>query len=74
MATFDWESSVLSPRYLDSFFFYQNVEPDTQMSIVFDVRSVELVKGIPKTEKVAWSSIPVFFARYSNAYVRSGAF
>jgi len=44
------------------------------MSVVFDVRAIEFVNGIPKVEQVAWSSIPIFFIRYGNHYVRSGAF
>ena len=44
------------------------------MSVVFEVMSIEFVNGIPKVETVAWSAIPVFFIRYGNYYIRSGAF
>ena len=74
ISTYDWDSSVLSVRFLDNYFFYQDVRPDSQMSVVFDIRSIEFVQGIPKIEQVGWSSIPIFFQRYGNFYVRSGAF
>lgn len=74
ISTYDWDSSVLSIRYLDNYYYYQDVQADPQMSVVFDVRAIEFVKGIPKIETVAWSAIPIFFMRYGNNYVRSGAF
>ena len=74
MSALDWDSSVLSVRYMDNYFYYQDIQADPQMSVIFDVRAIEFVQGIPKIEQVAWTSIPVFFLRYGNPYVRSGAF
>ena len=65
---------MLSPRFLDNYFYFQNIQPDPQMTAIFDVRSIEFVNGVPQTESIAWSAIPIFFLRYNNAYVRSGAF
>ena len=74
MSTYDWESSIMSMKFLDNYFYYQSVPPDPSMTVVFDVRSVEFTNGMPKIEQVAWTSIPVFFLRYGNFYVRSGIF
>mmetsp|Transcript_12126 Transcript_12126/g.11974 ORF Transcript_12126/g.11974 Transcript_12126/m.11974 type:complete len:342 (-) Transcript_12126:415-1440(-) len=74
VATFDWESSVVSLRFLDNFFYYQNVKPDPSMTAIFDVRSIEFIQGIPKIEEVAWGTVPIFFSRFGNYYVRSGHF
>jgi hypothetical protein len=74
VANFDWESSVLSFRFHDNYFYYQNVPPDAQMTAIFDVRALHFERGIAKTETVAWSVLPIFFHRYNNNYVRSGCF
>jgi len=74
IATYDWDSSVQSVRFLDGYIYYQNVEPDPAMSLILDIRSLEFVKGVPKIEHVGWTAIPIFFKRYGNFYVRSGNF
>ena len=65
---------MLSVRFKDNYFYYQNVKPDASMTLVIDVRSLEFVSGIPKMDQVAWSAVPLFFNRYNNYYVRSGIF
>ena len=43
ISTYNWDSSVLSVRYLEGYYYYQNIEGDTSMVAIIDVRSVEFI-------------------------------
>lgn len=70
-SNYDWTSPCVSPRFLDGFVTYKDIEFDKNLTIIIDVRSIQIKKNKPVIKTVGWTALPVFSA---DGYVQSGIY
>ena len=74
MTSIDWKSTIRSIRFQDGFYHFRDIPGDKSLSVVFDVRQVEMAGGTVRISESAWAIIPIFKMFDKKLYVRSGYF
>ena len=72
--TLDFTSPLRSFHLLDGYFHYREIAGEQNLAAIFDVRSIEFVRGMPKIVESGWAVIPIFFSKDLKLYVRSGIY
>ncbi|CAK4721154.1 unnamed protein product [Aphanomyces euteiches] len=60
--SYDWTSAQSNPEFRDGFFSYRDVAEFPQLAIVFDVRTIKLVKGSWVSSPFGWSYLKLLNA------------
>lgn len=60
-----------TPVYMNGFYVYPNVAFDRNLSMIIDVRMVNISRVKPEVTNVGWAVLPIF---EDNGYVDSGIY
>jgi len=67
----NWESPIMSPQFLEGFFYFKNISVRQNLTIIFEVRAVAYKKSSLTLKTIGWTVLPVF---NQSGYVQSGIY